>query len=84
MSGVPNGSKITIRQVLGLTSGLGPLKQDFWRVLQEEPSRHWTPRETLGYMAAPYARPGEGFRYGTSTSTRAIATATLTTSSPAR
>jgi D-alanyl-D-alanine carboxypeptidase len=63
VSGVPNGSKITIRQLLGLTSGLGPLKQDFWRVLQEEPSRRWTPRETLGYMAAPYARPGEGFRY---------------------
>jgi D-alanyl-D-alanine carboxypeptidase len=63
VSGVPNGSKITIRQLLGLTSGLGPLKQDFWRVLQEEPSRRWTPREPLGYMAAPYAPPGEGFRY---------------------
>jgi D-alanyl-D-alanine carboxypeptidase len=63
VSGIPNGSKITIRQLLGLTSGLGPLKQDFWRVLQEEPSRRWTPRETLSYMAAPYARPGEGFRY---------------------
>jgi D-alanyl-D-alanine carboxypeptidase len=61
VSGVPNGSKITIRQLLGLTSGLGPLKQDFWRVLQEEPSRRWTTRETLSYMAAPYARPGEGF-----------------------
>jgi D-alanyl-D-alanine carboxypeptidase len=63
VSGVPNGAKVTIRQLLALTSGLGPLEQDFWRVLQEEPSRHWTPRETLGYMAAPYAPPGEGFRY---------------------
>jgi CubicO group peptidase (beta-lactamase class C family) len=63
VSGVPNGSKITIRQLLGLTSGLGPLKQAFWRALQEEPSRRWTPKETLGYMAAPYASPGEGFRY---------------------
>jgi D-alanyl-D-alanine carboxypeptidase len=63
VSAVPNGSKITIRQLLGLTSGLGPLKQDFWRVLQEEPSRRWTPRETLSYMAAPHARPGKGFRY---------------------
>jgi D-alanyl-D-alanine carboxypeptidase len=63
VSGVPNGSKITIRQLLGLTSGLGPLKQDFWRVLQEEPSRRWKPTQTLGYMVAPYAAPGEGFRY---------------------
>jgi D-alanyl-D-alanine carboxypeptidase len=63
VSGVPNGSKITIRQLLGFTSGLGPLKPDFWRALQEEPSRRWIPRETLGYMVAPYARPGGGFRY---------------------
>jgi D-alanyl-D-alanine carboxypeptidase len=63
VSGVPNGSKTTLRQLLGLTSGLGPLKRDFWRVLQEEPSRRWTPRETIGYMAAPYASPGDGFRY---------------------
>jgi D-alanyl-D-alanine carboxypeptidase len=63
VSGVPNGSKITIRQLLGLTSGLGPFKKEFWRVLQEEPSRRWTPKETLTYMTAPYAPPGEGFRY---------------------
>jgi D-alanyl-D-alanine carboxypeptidase len=63
VSGVPNGSKTTIRQLLGLTSGLGPLKQGFWRALQEDPSRHWTPSETIGHMAAPYAAPGEGFRY---------------------
>jgi D-alanyl-D-alanine carboxypeptidase len=61
--GIPNGDRITIEQVLGLTSGLPVLGAEFRSAVISKPAREWAPRETLRYLGAPYAEPGKGFRY---------------------
>jgi D-alanyl-D-alanine carboxypeptidase len=64
---VPNGGRITVRQLLGHTSGLSdyPDDPDFLRRTLAQPRRHWTPRELVGVALAigPVARPGERFAY---------------------
>jgi D-alanyl-D-alanine carboxypeptidase len=69
---VPNGSNITIREVLNMTSGLFNYSEDgeFSRILNaelkgENPNRIWTPDELLSiaFKHAPYFAPGKGFHY---------------------
>ncbi len=64
---VPDGGRITVRQLLGHTSGLADYSDDpdFLRRTLAQPRRHWTPRELVGVALAlgPVARPGERFAY---------------------
>jgi D-alanyl-D-alanine carboxypeptidase len=64
---VPNGDRITVRQLLGHTSGLADFADDadFVRRTLAEPQRAWTPREVVRVALAegPVARPGERFAY---------------------
>lgn len=64
---VPNGSNITVRQLLNMTSGLFDYTQDdgFNQLWDAQPGRVWTDRELLAYAFAhrPYFPPGQGFRY---------------------
>jgi D-alanyl-D-alanine carboxypeptidase len=64
---VPNGGRITVRQLLAHTSGLADYADDvdFVRRTVAQPRRQWTPRELVGVALAngPVARPGERFAY---------------------
>ena len=66
---IPYGDEITIRQLLGHTSGI----RDFFGeevslipALLAEPDRPWTPEEVLAYLGPPYWEPGGGWRYSNS------------------
>ncbi|MFJ7181591.1 serine hydrolase domain-containing protein [Streptomyces massasporeus] len=56
--GVPNGRRITIRQLLQMTSGLYNYAEDprFNRQLDQHPERYWSPQEL-------YFPPGTGYHY---------------------
>jgi D-alanyl-D-alanine carboxypeptidase len=64
---VPDGGRITVRQLLGHTSGLADYPDDpaFLRRTLAQPRRHWTPRELVRVALAlgPVARPGDRFAY---------------------
>ncbi len=59
-----NGS-ITIRQLLGHTSGLFNVwdNERIWDDILADRTRYWTPQEVLSYLEEPYFPPGEGFHY---------------------
>ena len=65
--GVPNGEKITIRQLLNMTSGLYDYSGDegFMNALASDLTRKWTPRELveISFSHEPYFPPGQGWRY---------------------
>lgn len=67
VAGVPDGDKITIRQLGNNTSGLfnSIENQDFQAAIVADPKRQWQAREILNYaLAKPaYSTPGEKFRY---------------------
>src|SRR5712691_979502 len=73
LSGVPNGSAITIRQLLYMSSGLYNYSEDlaFNRSLDADPQRVWTPEKLLaiGFSQPPYFPPGAGFHYSNTNST---------------
>jgi len=58
-------STITIRQLLGHTSGLYMFwdNQEIWDALKADRTKVWSPEEVLSYIKEPYFAPGEGFRY---------------------
>jgi D-alanyl-D-alanine carboxypeptidase len=64
---VPGGARITLRELLGHTSGLADYASDaaFLRRTVAQPRRRWTPRELVRVALAegPVARPGERFAY---------------------
>jgi D-alanyl-D-alanine carboxypeptidase len=64
---VPDGGRITVRQLLAHTSGLADYAddRDFVRRTVAQPRRRWKPRELVRVALAegPVARPGERFAY---------------------
>lgn len=64
---VPGGGRITVRQLLGHTSGLADYAGDpaFLRRTTSEPRRRWTPQELVDVALdrGPVARPGGRFAY---------------------
>jgi D-alanyl-D-alanine carboxypeptidase len=64
---VPDGGRITVRELLGHRSGLADYAGDavFVRETLAQPRRLWTPRELVRVALAegPVARPGERFAY---------------------
>ncbi|MET9467216.1 serine hydrolase domain-containing protein [Streptomyces sp. NPDC006544] len=49
--GVPNGDRITLRELAGMRSGLFNYSadEDFFKALTSDPQREFTPQELLGY-----------------------------------
>jgi D-alanyl-D-alanine carboxypeptidase len=64
---VPGGNRITVRELLGHTSGLADYASDagFLRRTLNEPRRRWQPRELVrvALAAGAVARPGDRFAY---------------------
>ena len=64
---VPNGRRVTIRQLLAHTSGLSDYVADerFLRLTASAPRRHWSPRELVrrAERMGPTGSPGETFAY---------------------
>src|SRR5436190_9069669 len=67
VSGVPDGDKITITELLNMRSGLYTYDDDpqFWSVLERDPTKIWTPAEVLAiaFTHPPYFPPGTDFHY---------------------
>ncbi|MFE0516776.1 serine hydrolase domain-containing protein [Streptomyces sp. NPDC058964] len=67
VSGVPNGDRITLRQLAGMRSGLFNYSEDdaFFKVLTSDPQRPFTPQQLLGYSFKHPVLfpPGEKFDY---------------------
>ncbi|MFE9675277.1 serine hydrolase domain-containing protein [Streptomyces sp. NPDC006259] len=67
IDGVPNGDKITLRQLAGMRSGLFNYSQDdaFFKALTSDPQRPFTPQQLLDYsFKHPVLfQPGAEFSY---------------------
>ncbi|MFH8799178.1 serine hydrolase domain-containing protein [Streptomyces sp. NPDC017936] len=67
VDGVPNGSRITLRQLAGMRSGLFNYSEDeaFFKALTADPRREFTPRQLLGYAFGHPVLfpPGQKFDY---------------------
>jgi D-alanyl-D-alanine carboxypeptidase len=67
VSGVPNGDKITLRQLAGMRSGLFNYSEDpdFFKALTSDPQRPFTPQQLLDYSFKHRVLfpPGEKFSY---------------------
>lgn len=67
VSGVPNGDRITLRQLAGMRSGLYNYSEDegFFKALTSDPRRPFTPKELLSYsFRHPVLfEPGARFAY---------------------
>ncbi|WRZ88683.1 serine hydrolase [Streptomyces sp. NBC_01007] len=67
IGGVPNGDKITLRELAGMRSGLFnySMDPDFFTALTSNPRRPFTPQELLGYSFKHPVLfpPGEKFYY---------------------
>jgi D-alanyl-D-alanine carboxypeptidase len=61
----PNGDEITLRQMLGHTSGAADFVDDpgFTKAQERRPGAAWAPEDTLRYVGKPTARPGEEWSY---------------------
>jgi D-alanyl-D-alanine carboxypeptidase len=64
---IPDGNSITVRMLLGHTSGLSGYGENpaFAAAFEREPRRVWAPRELVdaGVSNPPYFPPGEGCKY---------------------
>jgi len=65
---VPNGDKITVRNLLNMTSGLYNYTDDqenFWNKFLPNPTKPWTPEQLVGIANAhgPVSAPGQGYSY---------------------
>ncbi|MGW2212076.1 serine hydrolase domain-containing protein [Streptomyces sp. NPDC001781] len=67
IDGVPNGDKISLRQLAGMRSGLFNYSQDpdFFKALTSNPRRSFTPQQLLGYSFKHPVQfaPGTKFEY---------------------
>jgi D-alanyl-D-alanine carboxypeptidase len=67
LDGVPNGDRITLRDLAGMRSGLFNYSEDtgFFKALTSDPQRAFTPQQLLAYaFRHPVMfRPGEKFYY---------------------
>ncbi|MFJ3230695.1 serine hydrolase domain-containing protein [Streptomyces sp. NPDC086787] len=67
VGGVPNGDRITLRQLAGMRSGLFNYSEDdgFFKALTSDPQRPFTPRQLLGYAFRHPVLfpPGQRFDY---------------------
>jgi D-alanyl-D-alanine carboxypeptidase len=67
VGGVPNGDKITLRELAGMRSGLFnySMDPDFFTALTSDPRRPFTPQELLGYSFKHPVLfpPGQKFSY---------------------
>ncbi|MEU5075586.1 serine hydrolase domain-containing protein [Streptomyces asoensis] len=67
IDGVPNGDKITLRQLAGMRSGLFNYSadEDFFKALTSDPQRPFTPQQLLAYSFKHPVLfpPGEKFYY---------------------
>ncbi|MFD3871213.1 serine hydrolase domain-containing protein [Streptomyces sp. NPDC058623] len=67
VAGVPNGDRITLRELAGMRSGLFNYSEDedFFKALTTDPRRQFTPQELLGYsFRHPVVfQPGARFQY---------------------
>ncbi|MFI9645300.1 serine hydrolase domain-containing protein [Streptomyces sp. NPDC052040] len=67
VDGVPGGSRITLRQLAGMRSGLFNYSEDpaFLKALTSDPHHSFTPRDLLGYAFKhrPLFPPGRQFDY---------------------
>ncbi|MEV7809527.1 serine hydrolase domain-containing protein [Streptomyces flaveolus] len=67
VGGVPNGDRITLRQLAGMRSGLFNYSEDddFFKALTSDPRRPFTPRQLLDYAFRHPVLfpPGEKFSY---------------------
>ncbi|MFH9553840.1 serine hydrolase domain-containing protein [Streptomyces sp. NPDC017435] len=67
IDGVPNGDRITLRQLAGMRSGLFNYSadDDFFKALTSDPQRPFTPQQLLGYSFKHPVLfpPGEQFYY---------------------
>jgi D-alanyl-D-alanine carboxypeptidase len=70
VKGVPDGRRITLRQLAGMRSGLFPYTADadFTHDLLSDPERYFNPREVLtyGFRHPNTFRPGQDFQYSNS------------------
>jgi D-alanyl-D-alanine carboxypeptidase len=67
VANVPNGDRITLRQVADMTSGVASYTQNptFVNALYANPERRWKPEEVLklGLAESPVFEPGTEFQY---------------------
>ncbi|MFD9219225.1 serine hydrolase domain-containing protein [Streptomyces sp. NPDC060064] len=67
VDGVPNGDRITLRELAGMRSGLFnyTMDPDFFKALTTDPRRPFTPQELLAYSFKHPVQfqPGEKFEY---------------------
>lgn len=66
---IPHGDLITVRQLLGHTSGIRDYFADDASLiagLLDDPDRLWTPAEVLDHVGVPYWEPGGGWAYSNS------------------
>ncbi|MFC9759638.1 serine hydrolase domain-containing protein [Streptomyces sp. NPDC056921] len=67
VKGVPDGDRITLRELAGMRSGLFNYSMDpgFFKALTSDPQRHFTPQQLLDYsFKHPMQfQPGEKFEY---------------------
>ena len=67
LDGVPDGDRITVRDLAGMRSGLFDYSEDdgFLKALTSDPQRAFTPRQLLAYSFRHRVmfRPGEKFSY---------------------
>jgi D-alanyl-D-alanine carboxypeptidase len=67
VEGVPNGNKITLRQMADMTSGIADYNEakQFLDELASNPKRVWTPQELvqIGIKDSPLFDPGTDFHY---------------------
>jgi D-alanyl-D-alanine carboxypeptidase len=64
---IPNGDRITLRQLANMTSGLASytFSEKFQRLLFSKPQTIWTPKEVvaIGVAESPLYGPGASFNY---------------------